>query len=120
MRAAYVYNVPCSQTIIHLCPTRLAMSSSQIFRAFENVKDQAKDALYAIASCLCHQSAKVKINGRTCQYATATSNLFSRSSWVANVVQILKVLGEGGFSFVYLAQDEHSGVSDTTLGYIRC
>lgn len=26
------------------------------------------------------------------------------------VVQIIKVLGEGGFSFVYLAQDEHSGV----------
>lgn len=25
---------------------------------------------------------------------------------------ILKVLGEGGFSFVYLAQDEHSGVRD--------
>ncbi len=25
-------------------------------------------------------------------------------------VQIIKVLGEGGFSFVYLAQDEHSGV----------
>ena len=28
-------------------------------------------------------------------------------------VEIIKVLGEGGFSFVYLAQDEHSGVSDT-------
>lgn len=26
------------------------------------------------------------------------------------LVQIIKVLGEGGFSFVYLAQDEHSGV----------
>ena len=26
------------------------------------------------------------------------------------IVQIIKVLGEGGFSFVYLAQDEHSGV----------
>ena len=25
-------------------------------------------------------------------------------------VKIVKVLGEGGFSFVYLAQDEHSGV----------
>jgi hypothetical protein len=32
------------------------------------------------------------------------------------IVQIIKVLGEGGFSFVYLAQDEHSGVcSDTVL-----
>jgi serine/threonine protein kinase len=26
-------------------------------------------------------------------------------------VNIIKVLGEGGFSFVYLAQDDHSGVS---------
>ena len=26
------------------------------------------------------------------------------------LVKIVKVLGEGGFSFVYLAQDEHSGV----------
>ena len=59
---------------------QLAMSSSQIFRALENVKDQAKDALYALTSCLCRQSAKVKINGRTCQYATATSNLFLRNS----------------------------------------
>lgn len=25
-------------------------------------------------------------------------------------VKIVRVLGEGGFSFVYLAQDEHSGV----------
>lgn len=75
------------------------MGSSQIFRVLENVKDQAKDALYAMASCLCHQSAKVKINGRT--------------------FQILKVLGEGGFSFVYLAQDEHSG-RQFALKKIRC
>jgi serine/threonine protein kinase len=27
-------------------------------------------------------------------------------------VNIIKVLGEGGFSFVYLAQDEASGVRD--------
>jgi serine/threonine protein kinase len=33
------------------------------------------------------------------------------------IVQIIKVLGEGGFSFVYLAQDEHSGVcSDNCFG----
>lgn len=30
-------------------------------------------------------------------------------------VQIIKVLGEGGFSFVYLAQDEHSGVSHSDI-----
>ena len=32
-------------------------------------------------------------------------------------VQIIKVLGEGGFSFVYLAQDEHSGVRSDTVFY---
>ena len=31
------------------------------------------------------------------------------------LVQIVKVLGEGGFSFVYLAQDEHSGVCTFVL-----
>ena len=31
------------------------------------------------------------------------------------IVQIIKVLGEGGFSFVYLAQDEHSGVCSETV-----
>ena len=30
------------------------------------------------------------------------------------LVKIVKVLGEGGFSFVYLAQDEQSGVSFTS------
>ncbi|KAG5638475.1 hypothetical protein H0H81_012407 [Sphagnurus paluster] len=75
------------------------MSPPQFLSAFENIKDQAKDALYAITSCLCQQSAKVKINGRT--------------------FQIIKVLGEGGFSFVYLAQDEHSG-RQFALKKIRC
>ena len=31
------------------------------------------------------------------------------------IVQIIKVLGEGGFSFVYLAQDEHSGVRSDNI-----
>ncbi|TFK23606.1 other/NAK protein kinase [Coprinopsis marcescibilis] len=71
----------------------------QLFRALESLKDQAKDALWAVSSCLCHQQPKLKINGRT--------------------FQILKVLGEGGFSFVYLAQDEHSG-RQFALKKIRC
>ncbi|KAJ7649994.1 protein kinase [Roridomyces roridus] len=73
--------------------------SAQLLRALDNFKDQAKDALFAISSCLCAQSAKVKINGRT--------------------FKINKVLGEGGFSFVYLAQDEHSG-RQFALKKIRC
>ncbi|KAF8907261.1 kinase-like domain-containing protein [Gymnopilus junonius] len=71
----------------------------QLLRSLENFRDQAKDAIWALTSCLCQQTAKVKINGRT--------------------FQIIKVLGEGGFSFVYLAQDEHSG-RQFALKKIRC
>jgi hypothetical protein len=44
-------------------------------------------------------------------------------SGLANVcfvisVNIIKVLGEGGFSFVYLAQDETSGVSDLMSSFL--
>ncbi|CAK5269738.1 unnamed protein product [Mycena citricolor] len=73
--------------------------TSSLQRVFDSVKDQAKDALYALSSCVCQQSAKVKINGRT--------------------FKIIRVLGEGGFSFVYLAQDEHSG-RQFALKKIRC
>lgn len=49
------------------------------------------DALFQLNNVLCCQSApKLKIGGRS--------------------FTILKVLGEGGFSFVYLAQDVESGV----------
>ncbi|KAL0954302.1 hypothetical protein HGRIS_003303 [Hohenbuehelia grisea] len=72
---------------------------SQLFRVLDTFKDQVKDAVWALSSCICQQSAKVKINGRT--------------------FNIIKVLGEGGFSFVYLAQDEHSG-RQFALKKIRC
>lgn len=75
------------------------MAFSQVVSALDSLKDQAKDAIWALSSCLCQQSAKVKINGRT--------------------FNIIKVLGEGGFSFVYLAQDEISG-RQFALKKIRC
>ncbi|KAH7930166.1 protein kinase [Leucogyrophana mollusca] len=75
------------------------MAFPQLFSALDSLKDQAKDAIWALSSCLCQQSAKVKINGRT--------------------FNIVKVLGEGGFSFVYLAQDETSG-RQFALKKIRC
>ncbi|KAI0805987.1 kinase-like domain-containing protein [Irpex lacteus] len=71
----------------------------QLLHTLENLKYQAKDAFWALSSCICQQSAKIKINGRT--------------------FKIVKVLGEGGFSFVYLAQDEHSG-RQFALKKIRC
>ncbi|KAF9532483.1 other/NAK protein kinase [Crepidotus variabilis] len=71
----------------------------QFLRTLETLRDQAKDAVWALSSCICQQTPKIKINGRT--------------------FQIIKVLGEGGFSFVYLAQDEHSG-RQFALKKIRC
>ncbi|KAL5526455.1 ENV7 [Sanghuangporus sanghuang] len=71
----------------------------QLLQSLDGLKERVKDALYAFTSCLCHQSAKVKINGRT--------------------FKIVKVLGEGGFSFVYLVQDELSG-RQFALKKIRC
>jgi len=75
------------------------MALNYLASAFDTLKDQAKDAIWALSSCLCQQSAKIKINGRT--------------------FNIIKVLGEGGFSFVYLAQDETSG-RQFALKKIRC
>ena len=39
---------------------------SPFAHALENLKFQAKDAFWALSSCICQQSAKIKINGRTC------------------------------------------------------
>jgi len=73
--------------------------STPLAHAIDSLKFQLKDAFWALSSCICQQSAKIKINGRT--------------------FKIVKVLGEGGFSFVYLAQDEHSG-RQFALKKIRC
>ena len=46
-----------------------AMSlSPQLMHTLEGLKYQIKDAFWALSSCICQQSAKVKINGRTCAY----------------------------------------------------
>ena len=39
----------------------------QLLHTLENLKYQAKDAFWALSSCICQQSAKIKINGRTCK-----------------------------------------------------
>ncbi len=79
----------------------------QLLHTLEGIKYQVKDAFWALSSCICQQSAKVKINGRTCA-RVLWLDAFRVSPLL--VVKIIRVLGEGGFSFVYLAQDEHSGV----------
>lgn len=39
----------------------------QLIRTLETLRDQAKDAVWALSSCLCQQTPKIKINGRTCK-----------------------------------------------------
>lgn len=90
--------------------------TSPFLRALDTLKDQAKDALWAVTSCICQPSAKIKINGRTCAFSFFLLSRFETGLIItclfsSYAVKIIKVLGEGGFSFVYLAQDETSGVS---------
>lgn len=66
-----------------------------IFTSLDVLKDKLQDAIFALTSCVCQPSATIKVNGRS--------------------YKIVQILGEGGFSFVYLAQDEQSGVSIKVL-----
>ncbi|CAG8591468.1 1804_t:CDS:2 [Acaulospora colombiana] len=71
-------------------PQRTTMSyQDSILSRFDSLKEQAKDAIWALAGCACKPAATVKVNGRK--------------------YKIVRALGEGGFSFVYLAQDETTG-----------
>lgn len=82
--------------------TSLVMES--VIYQLEVLKDKVQDAVFALTSCICQPSATIKVNGRS--------------------FKIVRILGEGGFSFVYLAQDEHSGVSyllhSTALPTLSC
>ncbi|KAI9511824.1 Pkinase-domain-containing protein [Russula earlei] len=70
-----------------------------LHHAVANIKYYTKDFLSVIAGCVWQPQSKLKINGR--------------------MFKIVKVLGEGGFSFVYLAQDEVSG-KEFAMKTIRC
>jgi hypothetical protein len=46
---------------------KISMSyQNSILRRFDSLRDQAKDALLALSSCVCKPAATVKVNGRTC------------------------------------------------------
>lgn len=75
------------------------MPSETLLRMLDRVQFEAKNAFLTLSACICAPSSSLKINGRT--------------------FRIVKLLGEGGFSFVYLAQDEASG-REFALKKIRC
>ncbi|TXT07279.1 hypothetical protein VHUM_03449 [Vanrija humicola] len=57
--------------------------------ALDRIKFYARDALVTVTQCICKPDATLKINGRS--------------------YKVEKLLGEGGFSFVYLIRDTSSG-----------
>ncbi|KAI5476405.1 serine/threonine-protein kinase [Pseudohyphozyma bogoriensis] len=67
--------------------------------AATSIVDHVKDAFYALSSCFCATDSTLKLNGRS--------------------FKIISLLGEGGFSYVYLAQDLASG-RQFALKKIRC
>ncbi|KAG8906340.1 hypothetical protein FRB99_007120, partial [Tulasnella sp. 403] len=80
-------------------PASQATTMDLVLSSLDSLRDKAQDALFAITSCICQPSATIKVNGRS--------------------YKVLRILGEGGFSFVYLVQDEHSG-REFALKKIRC
>ncbi|KAF8604160.1 protein kinase [Ceratobasidium sp. AG-I] len=73
--------------------------SGNLMQVLDSLREKATDAVFALSSCMCRQSATIKVNGR---------------SFV-----VKRVLGEGGFSFVYLVEDATSGRL-FALKKIRC
>ncbi|KNE97649.1 NAK protein kinase [Puccinia striiformis f. sp. tritici PST-78] len=67
--------------------------------SLNEVFQSLQDSLSSITSCFCQPDSTLKLNGRT--------------------LKIVKLLGEGGFSYVYLAQDPSSGRL-FALKKIRC
>ncbi|KAH7341492.1 Pkinase-domain-containing protein [Rhizoctonia solani] len=73
--------------------------AGSLLHVVDSLRETVTDAVFALSSCVCRQSATIKVNGR---------------SFV-----VKRVLGEGGFSFVYLVEDATSGRL-FALKKIRC
>ncbi|KAF8753344.1 Protein tyrosine kinase [Rhizoctonia solani] len=73
--------------------------AGSLLHVVDSLRETVTDAVFALSSCMCRQSATIKVNGR---------------SFV-----VKRVLGEGGFSFVYLVEDATSGRL-FALKKIRC
>ncbi|RSH91998.1 hypothetical protein EHS25_009369 [Saitozyma podzolica] len=65
------------------------MNNDNLAIALDRIKFYARDAVVTLTQCLCKPDATLKINGRS--------------------YKIERLLGEGGFSFVYLIQDTSNG-----------
>jgi hypothetical protein len=67
------------------CSSRLGnCHNARMTPLIVQIVDSVKDTAFALTSCLCQPSANIKLNGRT--------------------FKIVKLLGEGGFSYVYLGE----------------
>lgn len=73
--------------------------AGNLLHIVDSLRERVTDAVLGLSSCMCKQSATIKVNGR---------------SFV-----VKRVLGEGGFSFVYLVEDATSGRL-FALKKIRC
>ncbi|RSH80238.1 uncharacterized protein EHS24_008811 [Apiotrichum porosum] len=65
------------------------MNEHNLLIALDRIKFYARDALVTVTQCICRPDATLKINGRQ--------------------FKVERLLGEGGFSFVYLIRDTSSG-----------
>lgn len=95
-------------------------------RGPHSVFDRIQDSLFALASSLpCNSAALTDLcqtfSGGNAGSSSGTSNNIASGTLKLNGrnVQIVKLLGEGGFSFVYLARDRESG-REFALKKIRC
>lgn len=95
-------------------------------RGPHTILDRVQDSIFALTSSLPCNSAKFAdlcqtFSGGNVGSSSGTSNTIASGTLKLNGrnVQIVKLLGEGGFSFVYLARDRESG-REFALKKIRC
>ncbi|PWN37909.1 kinase-like protein [Meira miltonrushii] len=91
-------------------------------RGQDSLLDKIQDSIFAFASSLpCAADLCQTFGGGNAGSSSGTSNNAVSGTLKLNGrnVQIVKLLGEGGFSFVYLARDRESG-REFALKKIRC
>ncbi|KAG1737277.1 protein kinase [Suillus lakei] len=100
-----VVNRSDNQVLVKSTRTSAFMAFSQVVSALDSLKDQAKDAIWALSSFFCQQSAKVKIYGRT-----YIAILFG---YLTAVVQDLE--GKGKIVYLFLPLCQHGNLQDANV-----